>query len=895
MSRRSRYGTPGLLARHTASGIVGSVLVAVLVAVTVFAAALAPRALTRLGTEELQHTLGAMSPVLRDLRGLGNIGLVTGLAGAPVDDVLGPTDRAVDRIREFLPQPLRDLAGEPHWVARTESGDALLPDGAAEVSAVGKLAVALDVQEQVRFVAGAAPGAWAGSETDSEDDPPLEVALSAASASELGVGVGDSIAFAPFELTVAGVYEPIDPDAEYWLQASDLAAPSVDREPGVIPTVRTTMLVAPESVGGLTFAFGGGALSAWVPIDPSGIGYADAALIATQTREAFASDVELPDAGRLGFSSRFADAIDAAVGRVVTASALLALALSGLLGVLLAVFALGVSTIVERRRPALTLASARGAGTVQLRGAMVLEGLAIAVPSTILALVAASLILPERVGVEGWLLPLVVGASVPTLFALLSGPRSARADRRDLQLRDGNRTRLVLELVVIGLAALSLYLLARRGLVASSEAVGVDPLLALTPLLLAASVCILTLRIYPVPLRLVLATLRRGDGATGLVGAARAVRSPSLGFAASFALIIGVSIVVFSSVMGTTLRDSVITGARDQVGADLQVSATAIGPDVVGALGRLPGIEAAAALDAIPGGRIVDANGTTGITLVFADTAALHAVRPDIPAVVRRDGGRIPLLASSDLSGRLAADPTMARIAVSVVGTVPVDALPGVARSWVLIDSAFAEELGRTSTQPQRVLFRLADDADPALLVPQIDRLVTDAQSETTRGVVVVTSAAQVLDELRSSPVVGGIEQALPLAAIAALLLTLLAVALGTLAAAGSRSHLVGVLRVLGADARQQRGILVWEFAPVVITSVLVGTAVGVSLPYIVTAVVDLRPFVGGRFPPDPVIDPLVVALAAVAVVGVAFVAGAIALALGRRIAPAASLKMGER
>lgn len=895
MSRRSRYGTPGLLARHTASGIIGSVLVAALVAVTVFAAALAPRALVRLGTEELQHTLGAMSPVLRDLRGLGHIGLVTGLAGAPVDEVLGPTDRAVDRVRAFLPEPLRDLAGEPRWVARTESGDAILPEGAAEVSVVAKLAVDLDWLQQVRFVAGAAPRAWTGSDQESDDDPPLEVALSAASASELGVDVGDSITFAPFVLTVAGIYEPIDPDADDWLHASDLAEPSVDREPGVIPTVRTSMLVAPESVGGLTFAFGGGALSAWVPIDPSGIGYADAALIATQTREAFASDTELPAAGRLAFSSRFADAIDAVVSRVVTASALLALALSGLLGVLLAVFALGVSTIVERRRPALALASARGAGTLQLRGAMVLEGLAIAAPSTILALAAASLILPERVGVEGWLLPLVVGASVPVLFAVLSGPRSSRDDRRDLRLRDGNRTRLILELVVVGLAALSLFLLARRGIVASSEAVGIDPLLALTPLLLAASVCILTLRIYPVPLRLVLAALRRGDGATGLVGAARAVRSPSLGFAASFALIIGVSIVVFSSIMGTTLRESVITGARDQVGADMQVTAAAIGPEVVGALGRLPGVEAAAALDAIPGGRIVDVNGTTGVTLVIADTRALHEVRPDIPEVTERDGDRIPLLVSSDLAGRFSDDPTIARVGVSAVGTIPVDALPGVARNWILLDSSFAEELGRTSTEPQRVLLSLAEDADTSVLIPKVDRLVADAQSTTTRGVVSVTSAEQVLDELRSSPVVGGIERALPWAAIAALLLTLLAVALATLAAAGARSHLVGVLRVLGADARQQRGILVWEFAPVVLTSVLVGTAVGIGLPYVVTAVVDLRPFVGGRFPPDPVIDPLVVVLAAVAVVIVAFIAGAIALALGRRIAPAASLKMGER
>jgi len=894
MSRRSRYGTPGLLARHTATGITGSVLVAVLVAVTVFAAAAAPRALARLGTEELQHTLGAMSPVLRDLRGLGSIGLLSGMEGASVDEVLGPTDRAVGRVREFLPEPLRDLTGAPHWVARTASDDATLPVDAARVSMVAKLAVDPDWMQQVRIVAGTEPADWAGSDEDPDADPPLEVALSAASAAELGVDVGDTIGYAPLVLTVAALYEPRDPDADYWMHASDLRLPSVDREPGVIPTVRASAYVAPGSVGGLTGTFLSGALSAWVPVDPSGITYADASLIATQTREAFAADAQLPADGHLSFSSRFADAIDGIVSRVVTASALLALTLSGLLGVLLAVFALGVSTIVERRRPALTLASARGAGTLQLRGAMVLEGLAIAVPSTMIALIAAVVILPEPTGPEGWVLPLVVAGSVPVLFALLSGRRTARDGRGDLRSRDGDRTRLILELVVIGLAALSLYLLGRRGLVASSEAVGVDPLLALTPLLLAASVCILALRVYPVPLRFVLGTLRRGDGAIGLVGAARAVRSPSLGFAASFALVIGVSIVVFSSIMGTTLRDSVDTGARDQVGADMQVSAVAIGPDVVDALGRIPGVDSVAALATIPGGRIVDENGTTGISLVIADTAALHEVRPDIPALGEHADG-VPLLVSSDIAGRIGDAATIARVPVTVVGTVPVDALPGVARNWVLVDSSAAEQLGRGGAEAQRVLLRLDADADEAALTSAVERLVADAQSERTRGVVAVTTAEQVLAELRSSPVITGIESALPAAALAALLLTLLAVALATLAAAGTRSHLVGVLRVLGADARQQRGILAWEFAPVVITSVLVGTGVGVALPSVVTAAVDLRPFVGGRFPPDPVIDPLVVVAAAVAVVVVAFIAGAVALALGRRIAPALSLKMGER
>ena len=126
-------------------------------------------------------------------------------------------------------------------------------------------------------------------------------------------------------------------------------------------------------------------------------------------------------------------------------------------------------------------------------------------------------------------------------------------------------------------------------------------------------------------------------------------------------------------------------------------------------------------------------------------------------------------------------------------------------------------------------------------------------------------------------------------------MLTLLGVALATVAAAGPRSRTVAVLRVLGADARQQRGVLLWEFSPPVIVSVLVGTVVGFSLPLVLARIIDLRSFVGGRVQPDPAVDPAAVILALAAVVVVAIAAGAVALVIAKRLAPATTLKMGER
>ena len=889
---RSRVGTPGLLLRHTSTGITGSLLVALLVAIAVFATAVAPRALVTLGTEELQHRLGELSPSLRDITGLGRIGFVGGLADPTAEELLGPTDHAIQQSASLLRPPLGELAGTPRWVARTAEQDAVLPEDAPAARVRLKLAVDLAWSNGIRIVSGEAPRAWAGSD-DGAVDAPLDIAISQATAEAIGVTEGALLHYGALTLRVAGVYAPTDPHDAYWAHAPDLAEPSVSAPDGVVPTVTTSAYISPDSAPGLLNTFAAGALSAWIPIDASTITYGDAAEIATQTRTRTATNFTLPAAGELRFSSRFADAIDQTAARVVAASALLALALSGLLGVLLAVLTLGIGAIVERRRAALVLIGARGASGLQLRGAMALEGLIVALPAAILGAAAAVVLVPEPVDASAWVLPVLVAASVPVVFAVRAGPHDVRARRRDLRSR-GGRVRVIAEALLVGAAALALFLLSRRGLAASAGAVGIDPLLALTPVLLAAAVCALALRLYPLPLRLVLDRVRGGDSAVGLVGAARAVRAPVHGPTASFALVLGVTVVVFSSVLGTTLSVGVTRAAAAEAGADITVRAVEIAPDTLATIAGLDGVRAAAALTRVPSAQLDDDGGTSGVTLVLTDTSALHAMHPELPQLDARDGGRIPVAVSDDLP-LIGDDARLGGAEVVVEHRSTPRSVPGVTRDWVLADSRFASELGREGIVADLLLIAV-DDADAVdRIAASAERTVIDALSEQARATVTVTTARGVLDDARSSPVIAGIEGALPIAAGAALLLTLLALALATLAAGAARSHLVGVLRVIGADRRQQRGILVWESAPVVIVSILVGVGLGLALPFVVTSAVDLSAFVGGDVAPSPVIDPLTVVLAVCAVLVTAVVAGATALALGRRLTPAVTLKMGER
>lgn len=882
MTRTSRTGTLGLLARHASAEIVSSVLVAVLVAAAVFAAAIAPRALVRLGSEELQYTLAGLSPGQRDLRGLGRLGLLDEERGSA--DPLAPTDDAIAAIPGRLPEPLRSLTGEPEWVIRAATSDAEIVGAVDPPRFVADLAVSPAFTDRVTYVSGSEPAA-----RPQGDAGVLAVALSRATADALSVEVGDEFVGEWGTLQVSGVYEPRDPDAGFWGQAPDLVEPSISALPGVVPTVHAPVIVAAGSVSGLADSFRNGQLVAWIPIDTSRVRYSDAATITTQARAAFAADVRLPADGVLAVNSRFADAVDVIVARVVTASALLALSLSGLGGVLLAVFAMGVGAIVTRRRALIDLATARGARGLQVRAAAALEGLVIALPAVAVALAAAVALIPDAVGPEGWILPGAVALAAPALFAGLVMPPVVRR-----RTRPRARTRIALEIAVVALAGVAVFLLFRRGIGdAGDSPAGVDPLLALTPVLLAAAVCVATLRLLPAVLALLLRRVRRGDGAGSLVGAAYAVRAPALGIAATFALILGVTIVVFSAVMGSTIRDGVLTGAREQVGADVQVSAAALDPALVEDIEKAEGVAAASAVQDIPGAKVTDAIRTTGVNVVVADTAALHAVRPDLPVLTRTPGQPAPVAISTDLDGRLdLATLALSGARIDVSASIPPAALPGATRNVVLVDVRDAAELGRGDFRPQHLLVALDGSVPPVTAAATLERIVGEARSSTTRGDVTVVSAEQVREDLRSSPVIGGLERIQGVAAAAALLLAIAALILATASARRRRTHLLAVLGSIGADRRQQRRALAWQFAPGVIAALLVGILLGLALPYVVTAAVDLRPFVGGRLPPSPVVD---VGMLAIGIGGFALVAGAASVLTGRRRAPAASLKMGER
>src|SRR4029079_11451740 len=90
------------------------------------------------------------------------------------------------------------------------------------------LAVTPDWLTHVEITDGRAPTAWTGDDDDPESAasaPAVEIAVSSDAAEQVGIAVGDVLAFEIAPLRVTGLYQPADPDDDFWQHQPQLAAP----------------------------------------------------------------------------------------------------------------------------------------------------------------------------------------------------------------------------------------------------------------------------------------------------------------------------------------------------------------------------------------------------------------------------------------------------------------------------------------------------------------------------------------------------------------------------------------------------------------------------------------------------------------------------------------------
>ncbi|MEY9951427.1 FtsX-like permease family protein [Leifsonia sp. EB34] len=901
MAHTSRLSDAGLALRALRAFRGGLLLLALVTVVAATALCAWPRVSSELLTSELQHEVAQAGAGGRDVTTSIRTGSFTAGPALDASAVWRDLPGIADTVRQGMKPPLRAVVG--HGDSAQQSYDVTIaaPAGAASNS---RFSVGVEayrgLRDQARLVSGAWPSPVAA---QAGGGSPVEVVLTPAAAELLGWTVGTTRAIGTqpaLTLKLSGLVEPTDAGSDFWnLDAVRARGHFVDagdagKQFGAV------VWLDPDSWPRVAPAFEGSVASLWFPVAPGSLRVEDLPAV----RGALGSFLALPPVARVGdvpvpltFATSLPTPLDAFQSRAQPANTLFALLAAGPLAVALTVLALGARLVVLRRREALALMAARGASPWRLRGSLALDGALASVPAAVVGLWIALAVTPDA---SPMLLPVllaVVCALAPPLALVLAAgtlvPRPVSTPAR-------SRWAWVVEVIVLGLAALSVVLLARRGLSSPGGGLEVDPLAALTPVLVALAACVLVLRVTVVPLAWLTGALRRGRGAVAFLGAAG-----SLGAAGGrgrahllwpvFALIAGASIALFSVSVLATARDGLDQGARARVGSDLSLTAAStLSTKQLGDVRHLPGVAATATVD-WAGGVAISAAGTGEVVSGYlVDPKQLAAVQRDLPASARLSTlltGGLPGRTGAVLGGWESRIPVTSALIVGQgtnvhLAVTELDFAPGVYvrdTRWAIIDRTTLPHSSELAGSPQTVLVALAPGADAAAVHAALARIGG-------KGALIGDAIAE-RAALHASPLVAGTEAVALLSIALTVLLCVAALLLTLVMNTAARVRLVATLRTVGFSVRQTAGVLAWELGPVLVVGLIAGTVAGLLLPGVVLGPLDLRGFTGSPVQPAIVRDPWLTAAALAGFTAVAALATFVALAGARRSSPAAVLR----
>lgn len=823
---------------------------------------------------------------------------------------------AADPTAEMDLPALRGVVGQAAVVALAGRPTQVLAiDGTAPRDDVTARPALLDdaAAARVRVIAGTLPvPAPEAAVVDPADAAAgFAVAVSEAHARAAGLEVGDVLLLPsppsvvpgveppPVRVEVVAVVAPVDAADVAWTDAGALWTTPGANEP-------LALLAPPATAEDLDRALGEVALAVVrVVVDPERFtaAVAEDVLVDLETLSVGADGVLPPHlVARSSVRTGLGDALSAYVPAARAATAQLAVPTTGAVGAGGVVLVLLARLLVDRRRAVIELERARGAavGTVVLR--LAFEALVVTAAAVAAGLGALAWLLPGAtpVGALGAVVATAVLAT-PAWGGVLarrawSGVREPanRRDRARLARRRAG-ARLVGEATVLALAGGAAVALRGRGLLQTTTE-AVDPFLAAAPLLIALAATLVVLRVYPWPVRAVMALARRSAGALGVVGTTRAHRA--LAPLPLLALTLATSVGVAGVVLVGTVRTGQVAASWLRVPADVVVTADDVGR-VAATIATAPGVTAVATADLVP-----DASGDLGnreITVsVLAIDAAYAESMADVPeagdltalaqlADAQVPDGVVPAVVDEGLAGRigergLSVSVHGHRVQVQVVGTTthaPHGLAPG-PFVFVPLDAMVDDNL-------QPIPPTIAWAHGPGAAVAAEGAV---AQAQPANGTVL--ARLDWLADRRSTSLVSGVERALVVGAGVAALLAAVAMAATALASSRDRGRTLALLRTLGMRPGLGWWLALVELAPVVVAATGAGALAGVAVVRLLGAALGLDVLVGGPDMPTVVVDPAALAWVAGAAVALLLVAVAVDVVAHRRDRLSDVLRVGE-
>ena len=915
-----------LLNRYRAE-LVPMLLLALIVGATAFLAAAGPRLFNRVADDGLRFDVERSRSADRNLQ-LGQIGALSGGDGLESVASLGP------QLEADLPESVRRLIVDRTHHAESANWSVVDPPR-EQPSWLRFRFPGPGAEERVTYVEGrpptgetsTVPGRQGTLPGEPEDATLFEVALSTEIAEALGVALGDRLELVPdtddilvgqfsspvrAAADVVGLYAVDDPTDAYWFNDSSLELPNVIVISPNLQLIYGTALLSAEAYPAL-IEKGLPARYAWREIiDPQRLNAGATDELAGDLRQMqtryppfvtslLDADVTTLQTGLLGLLEDFA-------AERRTAEAVLVTAALGPAAVASAAVALVALLMVHRRRRAVTLVRGRGGSVGQLLGSHLVEGLLIAAPSAALAYVAAVTIVDARASMWSPIAAALAAAGA-ALVLVLTALRPATAALREVEreaptpVRASPR-RIAIEILVIVLAAGGAILLRQRGIAGGSSAgelAGVDPLLAAVPALIGLAVALVTIRVYPLPLRV---AGWFADGWRGMVpalGLWRAARTGDVGSLPLIVLLVTVAIGAFSSTIFVTVERGQSDASWQEVGADLTITpGTRPFPSDFDAT-TLPGVEAAArmhsdvaALGGRGGSRVrMHALDTPAYLTVTAGTGAdadLPASMRDtpipdqpLPAILSRavaTGGPRPIRAGDELEMLVSA-----RLVTVKVEEIRAS-FPGIDpdESWLVVPLEALRAAAGDRAFTASAIF---------LSAPGTTASATQAAMDEILPATTVTGRAEVLAELRSGPLVRGVGAGFVIAVVVAIAYAALATTAALVLVSAVRSRETAHLRTLGMTSRGLLALAAIEHGPAVLAATVIGVGLGVGVAWFVAPGLDLAGLIGSSIEVVLVIDWRVVGLLLAALVVVLTMGIVVSTVIGRRASLAGSTRQG--
>ena len=745
-----------------------------------------------------------------------------------------------------------------------------------------------------------------GNELDPEIDcriervPVYETALTAATARDMMVEVGDTVTLVPDELdgrwraadpdqfrrrlllVVSGIVELSDPTLEFWYADSSLHRPRVTENPdfrivagvGLLRPDRYRQLLG--DVPNVTN------LHTWrYFVDHDAVPADRLAEVATDLEKIAPEGVEVV--------TQLPELIDGHLDQRATTVGLLSTTAFGLLATAVAAMVTLTLVLATRRGPISQLVLDRGASRSQLLTDAVRTGVAAIAPASAAGWLAAFAWWPDSNHRLPSVAVVVFALSAVLVFAATALPPS-RASRSSAR-------RLVAEVTVVAAAVGSVIALRRRGgIVDPDPDRDIDLLLAAGPALLAVAIGLGAVRLHR-PLMSVGARLAaRRPTLAAFVGFRRVTTQPVTHRLPLLAVVMAVVMSVFSAGVGSSLADLRSDAAWFEIGADQRVETTnagvplLLGDDGVASVAGDRPAAAGVSIALVPvigpdDGVRADVVATdadshrqllagSGLDLRPLERLASFSGTGPIPAVVSSRWTGTPLAVGDQISLVVGAHgPALEVVAV-------VDRFPGAddLRPFVVVDRAALQVA--TDDRTVQPTFVLVGGEEP------VELAIAGARS---------TARADVLATIADDPFSSWSRWVLfALFGLAAGFAVLGTMSAPSLTAAVRRREL-GVLRTLGSTMRDSAAVTAIEQLPTLLIGTIVGAAGGVATVRILDPALDLGGLVeaappGTEIAPD--LDGLVTALAVIVIAVV--VAIGLSLAAQRRVEAGTILRGGD-